>query len=101
MKIIEFGPTLFRLPDDFAGGVSEALRLLADYYESSPSQTPSQRPKRGRPPKVATAYDEFRTDRREKFFAAVAEGAKLDGLISLMEGDADQLAEVDIGEGWK
>lgn len=101
MKIIEFGPLLFRLPDEFAGDVPEALRLLADYYASAPSQTPSQHPKRGRPTKVATAYEEFRDERREKFFTAVAEGARLDGLISLMQGDESQVDEVDIDKGWK
>jgi len=101
MKIIEFGPTLFRLPDDFKGGVPEALRALADYYETGPKQTQSQKPRRGRPTKAATAYDEFRNERLGKFFAAIEEGASLDGLIALMEGDASEIEEVDIDRGWE
>jgi len=33
MKLIEFGPTLFRLPDDFVGGIPAALRALADAFD--------------------------------------------------------------------
>jgi len=101
MKIIEFGPTLFRLPDDFKGGVPEALRALADYYETGPTATSSQMPKRGRPSKATSAYDDFRSERRGAFFEAVDEGAQFDGRLVLMEGDANGLKEVDLDEGWK
>lgn len=99
MKIIEFGPTLFRLPDDFQGGVPEALRELANVYEEL-SKTPSQK-KAGRPSTVSKRYEDFRVERLGKFLSAVEEGGKLDGLISLMEGDVENLTEVDIDEGWK
>jgi len=100
VKIIEFGPTFFVLPDEFVGGVAAALRLLADYYESKPKQTESQQETRGRPTKVAVEYERFRKERLGKFVTAVSEGAKLDGLISLIEGDVVSLQEVDIDGGW-
>lgn len=34
MKILNFGILYFSLPDDFDGGFSDALRLLADYHDS-------------------------------------------------------------------
>ena len=85
MRLIEFGPTLFRLPDDFVGGIPEALRALADAYADGISRTESQK-RPGRPSKATVAYDAFREERLDKFFKAAEEGAKLDGLIVLMEG---------------
>ena len=34
MRVLAIYAALFRLPDDFSGGLSDALRLLADYHES-------------------------------------------------------------------
>ncbi len=42
MKVLSFGVLYFKLPDDFSGGLGEALRALADYHEKragSPEQT--------------------------------------------------------------
>jgi hypothetical protein len=101
VKIIEFGPTWFRLPDDFVGGVPEALRALADAYEAGFKRTSSQK-RRGRPSKLTEAYDTYREERIGKFFRAIAEGATLDGLLTLMEGTSEaDLKEVDVDRGWK
>lgn len=100
MKLIEIGPTWFRLPDDFIGGVPEALRALASYYESRPKQTPHQAKKKGRPTKAAVKYEDFRCERLGQFFEAAKENARLDGLICLMEGDVGSLYEIDIDKGW-
>lgn len=34
MKVLSLGPMFFKLPDDFEGGFSDALRIFADYHES-------------------------------------------------------------------
>jgi hypothetical protein len=94
MKLIEFGPTLFRLPDEFTGGVPEALRLLADEYEKGFERTSIQR-KGGRPSNAAKMFDEFRRERVERFWKVVEEGGRLDGLLELMEGDSSGLEVVD------
>ncbi|KKL21258.1 hypothetical protein LCGC14_2447220, partial [marine sediment metagenome] len=33
MKVLSFGVLYFKLPDDFTGGLSEALRAMADYHD--------------------------------------------------------------------
>jgi len=101
MKILEFGPTLFRLPDDFVGGVPEALRALADAYDEGFERTDSQK-RRGRPTKLSAVYDEFRvTERLPKFFKAVEEGAKFDGLLLLMETDDGGKTLEAKDDGWE
>lgn len=99
MKVLEFGPTLFRLPDDFVGGVPEALRVLAAAWEAGFQRTPSQK-RRGRPSKISEAYDLYREERLGKFFKAVSEGATFDGLMLFMEGEEPVLQEVDL-DGWE
>lgn len=42
MKVLSFGVLFFKLPDDFDGGFSDALRALADYHDSV-TDTPQQR----------------------------------------------------------
>ncbi|KKN96689.1 hypothetical protein LCGC14_0163330 [marine sediment metagenome] len=42
MKILHFGMLYFRLPDDFEGGLSEALRAFADYHDEK-TGTPNQK----------------------------------------------------------
>lgn len=34
MRVLTFGVLHFHLPDDFEGGLSEALRAMADYHDS-------------------------------------------------------------------
>ncbi len=41
MKILSFGVLYFKLPDDFDGGFSDALRALADYHDKQ-TGTPQQ-----------------------------------------------------------
>lgn len=33
MKVLSFGVLYFKLPDDFEGGLSDALRAFADYHD--------------------------------------------------------------------
>lgn len=33
MKVLSISNLFFKLPDDFNGGLSEALRMLADYHD--------------------------------------------------------------------
>ena len=42
MKILHFGTLYFKLPDDFEGGLSAALRALADYHDEK-TGTPDQK----------------------------------------------------------
>lgn len=37
MTVLELGG-FFRLPEEFSGGLADAFRLLADYYEQSPDK---------------------------------------------------------------
>jgi hypothetical protein len=96
MKLIEFGPTLFRLPDDFVGGIPAALRALADAFDKGFTRTQSQK-RPGRPSKLSVIYDKYRDERLQKFWRAVSEGATLDGLLILMDGDESNLTET---KGW-
>ena len=42
MKVLSFGVLYFKLPDDFTGGLSEALRAMADYHDEK-AGTPVQK----------------------------------------------------------
>jgi len=95
MKILEIGPVLFKLPDDFSGGLSDALRLLADYHELPKTERKrlSRPSKRGTPDRPKE-YQAFRESRLGEFFAAVKEGYKVHGSVCMMEGDETKLKEM-------
>lgn len=42
MKVLHFGTLYFKLPDDFDGGLSDALRALANYHDRK-TGTPDQK----------------------------------------------------------
>lgn len=39
MKVLSFGVLYFKLPDDFEGGLSAALRAFADYHDEMTGTT--------------------------------------------------------------
>jgi|SRR5208283_2799184 len=59
MKVLELSG-FFRLPDDFYGTVSDAIRLLADYHESDGPSNPTRKCSHEDAPRTRkNAWEEF------------------------------------------
>lgn len=84
MKALVVHALHFRLPDNFSGGMSEALRLLADYHDA---HTPSQ--------KVQVAkkfynmsFGEANSELFDQFIEDIVnKGKRLAGILQLAEYD--------------
>jgi hypothetical protein len=82
MKALAFYMAYFRLPDNFSGNISDALRLMADYHEKV-AATSSYKPSLplGMPLSAAlvTTFDEF--------LDAIQDGKRFNGLVRLDDFD--------------
>jgi hypothetical protein len=84
MKALVIQALHFRLPDNFSGSVSEALRLLADYHDAHASSMKVQIAKKFYDMRFGEAnsvlFDQFVED-------IVSKGKRLAGILQLAEYD--------------
>jgi hypothetical protein len=95
MKVLSFYMAHFRLPNDFVGGISDALRLMADYHEqvtgggstsvskgiASGATIPKPMPPADAPLSYAIGLS------FDQFMDAVDEGKRLSGMLQLKNFD--------------
>ena len=94
MKTLVLYMTFFRLPDDFDGGISDALRLMADYHDHVTGGGPDSVEK-GVANGVTTSTDvsidlpfsEVIGIAFDKFINAIEEGKRLNGILQLKDFD--------------
>lgn len=82
--------TYFRLPDDFSGGISDALRLMADYHDQvtggGPASMARASMRRPMPPLNSTLSEAFGL-MFDEFVGAVRDGKRLSGILRLNDFD--------------
>ena len=82
MKMLAMHMVYFRLPDDFSGSISDALRLVADYHEQSTIPMSKRVPMPLDTPlsgAFAIMFDEF--------LNAAQEGKRLVGMMQMSDFD--------------
>jgi hypothetical protein len=93
VKILEIDALFFRLPDDFQGGLSDALRLLADYHESVRDVPRLPVPQTLRD--LDKPYGEWRFDLFRCFSHAVRdEGLRVTGAASLFDSASGESTDL-------
>lgn len=94
MKVLALYMTYFRLPDDFSGGISDALRLMANYHDevtgggpasisagiASGATNPQQL-------SLDLSFSEILGLSFDQFVDAVQEGKRLSGILQLKDFD--------------
>ena len=96
MKVLAIDSLFFKLPEDFEGGLSDALRSLADYHEQPAT---AERQRREKAPDDALSWREFRTKLWKMFLEAVSEGNRMCGTISLSETQDSATINLDVNTG--
>jgi hypothetical protein len=79
-KKVFYMDAFFHLPDDFGGGISDALRLMANYHDSV-KNTSKQEMEKGIDDKCHPTYEE----NWNYFLNAVKNGKKIQGLTAICE----------------
>lgn len=96
MKVLSIDGLFFKLPPDFKGGLSDALRAMADYHDQ-PATAERQRREKGFGD--ALSWRETRTKLWELFLESVSKGDRLCGLISLSEYGGSKPVALDVNTG--
>jgi hypothetical protein len=90
MKVLSIKQAYFRLPDDFEGGLSAALRLLADYHDEM-----VKKPDDPDEPRLVEIDNELENKSFkevdcmlfDKFIDKIQDGKRLVGLVQLTDFD--------------
>ena len=72
----------FRLPDDFSGSLSDALRCMADYHDHPKSEVVHYPP-----PQLSTKLSDTLGETFDEFIGAVRDGKRLSGLMQMKDFD--------------
>jgi hypothetical protein len=80
MKVLNIDGLFFKLPDDFKGGLGDALRAMADYHDQ-PATAERQRREKGFG--EGTSHEEARSKMWALFLEAISNGDRLCGSITL------------------
>lgn len=90
MKILAMYMTYFRLPDDFSGSISDALRMMADYHDSVNGRGSVSSNKssicRKMPPLDSSLSEAFGLT-FDEFIEAVQDGKRFSGILRLRDFD--------------
>jgi len=101
VKVLEIGPMMFRLPDDFKGTLSDALRCLADYHDGvldAKSRRGAQVAYTPVPEdRLQLSFEKLREKVREDFYEAVRGGKRCNGIALIVNDDGGVLTEAN----WK
>ena len=81
MKVLALYMTYFRLPDDFSGGISDALILMADYHVHAKQHTIPKTPP------LDITLSEALGVTFDEFVDAVQTGKRLSGILQLKDFD--------------
>jgi hypothetical protein len=85
MKILAVYMSYFRLPDNFSGNISDALRMMADYHDVI-NEHKHDCPCEPMPPLDMTLSETFGYT-FDEFINAAKDGKRLVGLIQLSDFD--------------
>lgn len=84
MKALSIKQAYFRLPDDFDGELSDALRLLADYHEvASKSSIPTA--VEADPELLNKSFKEVDSALFDRFIRSIQQDKRFVGLVQLAE----------------
>ena len=85
MKFLHFGMMYFKLPDDFEGGLSDAIRAFADYHDEK-TGTPDQKIGAQLSPPDDMSADEYEKKIWDEFYKMVTEtDLRVNGIVGLSE----------------
>ena len=94
MKILALYMTYFRLPDDFSGGISDALRLMADYHDQvtgGPASLSTVKARKSsicrQMPSLDSTLSEAFGETFDEFIDAVQDDKRLSGILRLRDFD--------------
>lgn len=102
LRMLHMQDLYFLLPEDFEGGLAEALRVMADYHEAV-VDTPKQKVRAVTKEENELTLAESREKTFHDFWDMIhdASGKRLCGHVSLSEFDpeANEMAHLDLNDG--
>lgn len=96
MKVLTIDALFFKLPDDFEGGLSDALRVMADYHDA-PKTREGQ--KRETNTDRSTPWRQMRDKMWLEFLEQIKGGQRLRGSVCICETEGDETTTLDLNTG--
>ncbi len=85
MKALSIKNAYFRLPDDFSGELSDALRLLADYHDEVSGKGPIPTTEPADAELLKKSFREVDRTLFDRFIDKIQEGKRFVGLVQLAD----------------
>lgn len=85
MKALSIKQAYFRLPDNFDGGLSDALRLLADYHDEVASKSSTPAVVEADPELLNRTFKEVDNVLFDRFIQSIQQNKRFVGLVQLAD----------------